>query len=83
MNNEEKNFQKANINWLRTIQSRPTPKPYIIKEKQKKILHVLYKNMLKQIKISKKWIILSKNCLGIDMVRTDSQDRVKKRCFDE
>ena len=36
--NREKNINNnglpvCNINWLRTIQSRPTPKPYKIKEK--------------------------------------------------
>jgi len=37
------------------------------------------KNMLKLMKISEKGVILSKNYLGIDMVRTDSQDQVKMR----
>ena len=33
--------------------------------------------MLKEIKISENRMLLSKNYLGIDMVRTDSQDQVK------
>ncbi len=33
--------------------------------------------MLKLVKIIKKQVILSENCLGIDMVRTASQDQVK------
>ena len=41
------NENRTNINWLRTIYSRPTPKPYKIGKKQKKILHILHKNMLK------------------------------------
>ena len=34
--------------------------------------------MLKEIKISENRMLLSKNYLGIDMVRTDSQDQIKK-----
>ena len=36
----------------------------------------LNKNMLKEIKISENRMFLSKNCLGIDMVRTASQDQI-------
>ena len=45
------NENKTNINWLRTIQSRSTPKPYKISEKQK-INHTCF--IIKYIKIDKK-----------------------------